>query len=115
MPFLHSDALSVIAGELALSTSSELEEGCVGLSVVAVLVVTSHRPLVFPKCVAVHRCIGSGRGVPDIVTQCPFSISGPIESNLRGHPSLEPDISETVRPLDGSKLKAKVWVHGSQS
>ena len=73
MPFLHSDTLSVITGELALATPGELEEGCVGLSIVSVLIIASHQPLIFPKCIAVLWSICNSSNIPDIVADCPFA------------------------------------------
>ena len=70
--------------------------------------VPSYRPLPLAQCVAVLRGVRHRRHVPNVVADRPFYclfLNDFIQSDFGGQASLEPNISQKVRPLDWGELE----------
>ena len=73
----------------------------VQLSFVAAHMVSSHRPLPLAKCEAILRSVGHSRRVKNVVGNRPSF----FQSDSGGKTSLEPNISQKMRPLYRGELE----------
>ena len=76
-------------------------------------IVPGHRPLPLAQCVAVLRGVRHRRHVPHVVADRPFYclfLNDFIQSDFGGQASLEPNISQKVRPLDWGELEPYEWI-----